>query len=121
MGYPKSLPTTGGKEIKINHDTLDDIVKKLEKDLHDLKSKRYSDKIEDDTPLEAAMGDYQAGRAMYGTITAARDQIGGTFNQFIAAYEKVIEAIRASGKNHRKADDASKRGVEAAGSPHTAI
>lgn len=121
MGHPKSLPTTGGKEVKINHDTLDDIVKKLEADLKGLKEKRYSDKIEDDTPQEAAMGDYQAGRMMYGTITAARDQIGTTFDQFVTAYEQVIEAIRASDKTYRNADDASKRGVEGAGNPHTAI
>lgn len=114
MGHPKSLPTTGGKEIKINHDTLDDIVKKLEKDLRDLKSKRWSDKVEDNTPPEAAMGDYDAGRSMYATVTAARDQIGTTFDQFVTAYEQVIEAIRASDKTHRKADDASKRSVETA-------
>lgn len=119
--YPKSLPTTGGAEIKINHDTLNDIVKKLEKDLRDLKSQRYSDKIEDDTPPEAAMGDYDAGRGIYGTVTAARDSIGGTFDQFITAYEQVIEAIRASDKTHKNADDASEQGVKAAGSPHTAI
>ncbi|MFA1550841.1 hypothetical protein [Actinomadura chokoriensis] len=121
MGHPKSLPTTGGKEIKINHDTLDDIVKKLEKDLRDLKSQRYGDKIEDGTPPESAMGDYQAGRGLYSTVTAARDQIGGTYDQFLTAYAQVIEAIRASGKNHKKADDASELGVKAAGSPHTAI
>lgn len=121
MGYPKSLPTTGGKEIKINHDTLDDIAKKLEDDLHKLKEPRWSDKIEDNTPPESSLGNYKAGQAMYNTVTAARDQIGGTFTQFLTAYEQVIAAIRASNKNHRKADDASKRGVEAAGSPHTAV
>ena len=120
-GYPKSLPTTGGKEIAIQHDTLDDIVKKLEADLHKLKQSRWSDKIQDDTPPEASLGDYKAGQAMYNTVTAARDQIGGTFDQFLSAYEQVIEAIRASNKNHRKADDASERGVEAAGSPRTAV
>ncbi|TDB83726.1 hypothetical protein E1264_27270 [Actinomadura sp. KC216] len=122
MGHPKYLPPTGGKEIKVDHDTLDDIVKQLEKDLIELKKyPTHSRKITQETPPEAAMGDYQAGRTMYGTITAARDQIGGTFDQFITAYEQTIEALRASNRNHRKADDASKRGVEAAGNPNSAI
>lgn len=121
MGHPKSLPTTGGKEIKIDHDALKDIADKLEKDLNELKKHRYSDKVTDNTPPEAAMGDYQAGRSMYATVTAARDQIGTTFDEFVTAYENVIKTIRASEKTHRNADDRSKRGVENAGNPNTAI
>ncbi|RKS71121.1 hypothetical protein BZB76_5607 [Actinomadura pelletieri DSM 43383] len=122
MGHPKYLPPTGGKEIKIDHDTIDDIVKKLERDLNELKRRpTHSQLINDETPPESAMGNYQAGRTMYATITAARDQIGNTFDQFVTAYEQVIEAIRASNKNHRTADDASKHGVQAAGNPNTAI
>ncbi|MFS2295696.1 MAG: hypothetical protein FWJ90_23880 [Actinomadura sp.] len=120
MGHPR-LPTAGGKEIKIDHDTLDDIAKKLEKDLQELESKRYSELIADATPSEAAMGDYQAGRGLHSTIRTARDSIGDTYDAFLDSYKKVIEAIRASDKTHRKADDASKRGVEAAGSPNTYI
>lgn len=120
MGYPP-MPRAGGKEIAINHDTLDDIVKKLEKDLRTLKNQRWSETLQDNTPVEAAMGDYDAGRGMYKTITMARDSVGNTMDAFITSYEQVIEAIRMSNKNHRNADDASKRGVEAAGSPNTAV
>ncbi|QKW33614.1 hypothetical protein HUT06_05860 [Actinomadura sp. NAK00032] len=115
------MPTAGGKEIKIDHDTLDDIVKKLEKDLHDLEKQRYSEQIQDGTPPEGALGNYKAGQSLHGTFRAARDSIGDTYDQFIASYKQVIEAIRNSDKTHRKADDASKRGVEAAGSPNSYI
>lgn len=120
MGHPH-LPTAGGKEIKIDHDALKDIVKKLEKDLHDLEKMRYSERIQDATPSEGALGDYQAGRGLHTTVRMARDSIGGTYDQFIESYKKVIEAIRNSDKTHRKADDASKHGVEAAGSPHNYV
>ncbi|GAA1807244.1 hypothetical protein [Actinomadura chokoriensis] len=120
MGHPH-LPAAGGKEIKIDHDALDDIVKKLEKDLHELENMRYSERITDATPAEGAMGDYTAGRGLHTTIRTARDSIGTTYDEFITSYKKVIEAIRNSDKTHRKADDASKRGVEAAGSPNTYV
>ncbi|HLV72927.1 MAG TPA: hypothetical protein VKY91_09090 [Vulgatibacteraceae bacterium] len=120
MGHPH-LPTAGGKEIKIDHDTLDDIAKKLEKDLNELEAERYSQKIADATPSEGAMGDYQAGRGLHTTIRSARDSIGDTYDAFINSYKRVIEAIRASDKTHRKADEASQEGVEAAGSPNTYI
>jgi hypothetical protein len=119
--YPNNLPPVGGKEIAIHHDVLDDIVKKLDADLKKLRAERWSNQITDATPSEDAMGNYKAGQGLYNTVTAARDQIGNTFDQFLTAYEQVIEAIRASNKSHRNADDASQRGVEAAGSPHTAI
>ena len=120
MGHP-SLPTAGGKEIKIDHDTLDDIVKKLQKDLNELESMRYSEKLADATPAEGAMGNYQAGRGLHTTIRTARDSIGDTYDQFIASYKQVIEAIRNSDKTHRKADDASEQGVRTAGSPNSYI
>lgn len=115
------FPTAGGKEIKIDHDILKDIVKKLQRDLDELEKKRHSQQIADATPPEAAMGDYTVGRGLHGTIRMARDSIGTTYDQFIESYKKVIKAIEDSNKTHRKADDASKRGVEAAGSPHNYV
>lgn len=120
MGHP-NLPSAGGKEIEINHDTLDDIATKLDNDLKELKDARLSAGIIGATPPEASMGDYQAGRSMYATVTAARDQIGNTLDGFITAYEQVIEAIRMSNKNYRTADDNSQQTAENAGNPYTAI
>ena len=120
MGHP-NLPHAGGKEIKIDHDALDDIVKKLDKDLLDLENGRWQERLEDATPGEKAIGDYQAGRGLHSSIRQARDSIGGTYKEFIESYKKVIEAIRDSDVTHRKADESSKRGVENAGSPRNYI
>ena len=119
--YPKSLPSTGGKEIGVHHDTLKDIADKLEKDLRALKNLRYDDKVEDDSPSEASLGKYTAGRSLYGTVSAAKMQIGNTYSQFITAYESVIQAIRNSEKTHRDADDKSKQGVQNAATPHGGV
>jgi hypothetical protein len=115
---PKSLPRAGGKEIGIHHDTVKDIADKLERDLRDLKNKRFDNRLEDDSPTEAALGDYKAGHSLYNTVSAAQTQIGNTYTQFITAYEGVIAALRASEKSHRNADDKSKQGVQNAATPH---
>ncbi|MFI0410738.1 hypothetical protein [Actinomadura sp. 3N508] len=120
MGYPP-MPQAGGKEIKVDHDALADIVKKLEKNLHALENARFTQQIQDATPSEGAIGNYKAGQGLHSTVRAARDSIGMTHDQLIRSYKQVIEAIRNSDKTHRKADDASKRGVESAGSPQTYI
>src|SRR5690606_35468732 len=120
MRHPH-LPTAGGKEIKIDHDTLDDNAKKLEKDLNELEAERYSQKIAYATPSDGAMCDYKAGRRHRNTSRSARDAIGDTSDAFINSYKRVIEVIRASDKTHRKADEASQERVEAAGSPNTYI
>ncbi|TDB75717.1 hypothetical protein E1264_39445 [Actinomadura sp. KC216] len=120
MGYPPT-PQAGGKEIKVDHDALEDIVKKLEKNLHALESKQFIQKIEDATPSEGAIGNYKAGQGLNNTIRAARNSIGDTYDQLIKSYKQVIEAIQNSEKTHRKADDASKHGVQSAGSPQTYI
>ncbi|MBT2208170.1 MULTISPECIES: hypothetical protein [Actinomadura] len=118
---PKSLPTAGGKEIGIHHDTVKDIADKLEKDLRALKSLRYDNKLEDDSPTESSLGNYTAGRSLYNTVSAAQTQIGNTYTQFVTAYENVIKALRASEQTHRNADDKSKQGVQNAASPHSSV
>ena len=104
-----------------NEGRIKDIEDKLEKDLRALKNLRYDDKVEDDSPSEASLGKYTAGRSLYGTVSAAKMQIGNTYSQFITAYESVIQAIRNSEKTHRDADDKSKQGVQNAATPHGGV
>jgi hypothetical protein len=104
-GYPDNLPQAGGKEITIDHDVLKDVANKLRADLKELKNLPPQNAIQDHSPGEAAIGNYSAGEGLYMTVSSAKNHISSTFEQFIAAYEQVINAIDRSEQNIRTADD----------------
>jgi hypothetical protein len=115
-GYPNNLPhQVGGKEVRMDHDTLKDVARKLRDDLNKLKDLRFKEDIDDYSPNLSDIGDYSAGKGLHNTVTSAQNSIGTTYQQFIQAYEQVIQAIERSEQNVRNADDASAAGARARG------
>ncbi|WP_157995728.1 hypothetical protein [Thermomonospora amylolytica] len=112
LGHPRNLPAAGSKEIKVSRQWLIDYADELQRELDRLKQKRYKETIQDTTPPEAALGNYTAGRSFHGTIRQARDGIGNSYDQFITAYQNVINSLRTTADNYGKAEDKSKENID---------
>jgi uncharacterized protein YukE len=107
--FPLRLPRAGGKEVKFNKEELKNIANRLEKDLHRLTKHPHKEAVEK-LPDQAAVGErYSAGQGLHKTFSAASTQIGGTYKDFIDAYERIIESLRKSRQNLEDADDDARR------------
>ena len=118
-GAPKQLPGAN-KEINVDHEKLKTVAKAMQKDLDDLNgwsSGSLNDFYDGDATwlTQDQLGNYPEGHGITMSAQAAYNSIGGTYSQFLQAYQQVIDAINRSADNHKNADDATKHAAQQAG------
>ncbi|MCW2900796.1 MAG: hypothetical protein JWO67_3061 [Streptosporangiaceae bacterium] len=113
--YPPNLPSAG-KEIRVNHDALHDVYVKLQND-RDLFDKGGSGTLRDfqgsakGRVEQHHLGDYPAGQGLHQTCQNAENHIGNVYKEFLDGYQKLIDAIKRTADNHKKAEEANEQAV----------
>lgn len=125
---PMDLPSAGG-EIRVNHEVLKDVHKKLLADYDELDKHSTTGSLKwfqaGDRGLVGAaeLGRYPAAEQVVAmTCKNAYNQIGATYSSFLAAYDNLIKALKRSADNHGEAEQASTQSannVYRGGSPTT--
>lgn len=127
-GFPRNLPDAGG-EIKVNHDVLENIYKKLQADRdgyddHGVPG-TYLALTQDSVGLVGAaeLGRYPAvegqggigGEGLAATTQNAYNSIGSTYQNFLTAYQGVIDAIKTSANTHKNTEDINQQNTRSVG------
>jgi len=118
-GAPRQLPGAN-KEIRVDPDVLKDVAKAMQKDLDDLNSwtpGSLNDFYDGDVSwlTQDELGNYPEGGGITQSAQAAYNSIGGTYGDFLTAYDAVIKAVNKSAGNHKDAEDANKKAARQAG------
>jgi hypothetical protein len=110
--YPRDLPSAG-KEIRVNHDVMNDVYEKLKKDLNELEGSgkgtvRYLQIEDRGLVTSVELGKYPAAEQVVAqSVSNAYNKIVSVYDSFLLAYDGVVKALKKSADNHGAAEQAN--------------